>query len=113
MFNKKINDNKYTESEVKMGLTNNQMELIKAVSQNNLQFAKKCAVACVTEDTTQKNQHFCKKYKQILESPGNNLLELPGDLKGIICAEDVSNSFKEDRYFLSEREKTYWIILSG
>lgn len=88
-----------------MGLTNNQQKLIMAVSQNDIQSAKKCAIACVVEDNTQKNQYFCKKYKQILESAGNNLIELPNDLKGIIYMEDVSNSFRENRYYLSEREK--------
>lgn len=88
-----------------MGLTNNQQQLIKAVSENNMQQAKKCAIACVVEDTTQKNAWFCKKYKQILESSGSNMIELPYDLKSILCAEDVSNSFKEGRYYLSEREK--------
>lgn len=87
-----------------MGLTNNQQELIKAIAINDMQSAKKCAVACVVEDTTQKNQYFCKKYKQILESAGSNLIELPHDLKGILCMEDVSNSFKEGRYYLSDRE---------
>ncbi len=88
-----------------MGLTNNQQRLIIAIAQNDMQSAKKCAVACVVEDTTQKNQYFCKKYKQILESAGSNLIELPCDLKGLLCVEDVSNSFKEGRYYLSGREK--------
>lgn len=88
-----------------MGLTNNQQQLIRAVSENNMQLAKKCAIACVVEDATQKNAWFCKKYKQILESSGSNMIELPHDLKSILCMEDVSNSFKEGRYYLSDREK--------
>ncbi len=88
-----------------MGLTDNQQQLIKAVAQNDIQSAKKCAIACVTEDTTQKNKLFCNKYKQILESSGSNLIELPSDLKSILYVEDVSNSFKEGRYYLSQREK--------
>lgn len=91
-----------------MGLTNNQQRLIMAVAQNDIQSARKCAVACVTEDTTQKNRYFCKKYKQILESSGSNLIELPSDLKNILYVEDVSNSFKESRYYLSEREKAVY-----
>lgn len=91
-----------------MGLTNNQQQLIKAVSENNMQLAKKCAIACVVEDTTQKNKWFCKKYKRILESSGSNMIELPYDLKSILCVEDVSNSFKEGRYYLSEREKAVY-----
>lgn len=88
-----------------MGLTSNQQQLIKAVLENNIQQAKKFAIACIIEDTTQKNAWFCKKYKQILESSGSNMIELPHDLKSILCVEDVSNSFKEGRYYLSDREK--------
>lgn len=88
-----------------MGLTDNQRRLIQAVSQNDIQSAKKCAIACVTEDTTAKNKYFCDKYKSILQSIGTNMIELPHDLKDILCVEDVSNSFKENRYYLSVREK--------
>lgn len=88
-----------------MGLTDNQKRLIQAVSQNDIQSAKKCAIACVVEDTTAKNKWFCNKYKQILESSGSNMMELPYDLKNILYVEDVSNSFKEGRYYLLDREK--------
>ena len=87
-----------------MGLSENQKRLIQAVSQNDIMAAKKCSVACIAEDTTQKNNWFCNKYKQILESSGSNMMELPHDLKNILCVEDVSNSFKEGRYYLSVRE---------
>lgn len=89
----------------KMGLTDNQKRLIQAVSQNDTQLAKKCAIACVAEDTTAKNKYFCDKYKSILESTGANMIELPHDLKNLLYVEDVSNSFKEGRYYLSNREK--------
>lgn len=87
-----------------MGLSENQKKLIQSVSQNDIMAAKKCAVACVVEDTTSKNRWFCNKYKTILESSGSNMIELPHDLKNILCVEDVSNSFKEGRYYLSGRE---------
>lgn len=88
-----------------MGLTENQKRLITAVAQNDIQAAKKIAIACVVEDNTQKNKHFCTKYKQILENRNSNLMELPNNLQGIIYMEDVSSSFKESRYYLSERER--------
>ncbi len=91
-----------------MGLTDNQQRLIRAVTENDIQSARKCAVACLIEDTTQKNQWFCKKYKSILESSGANMIELPYDLKGLLSLEDVSLSFKEGRYYLSEREKAVY-----
>lgn len=87
-----------------MGLSENQKRLIQSVSQNDIKQAKKCAIACLVEDTTSKNNWFCNKYKTILESSGSNMLELPCDLKNILCVEDVSNSFKEGRYYLSVRE---------
>ena len=87
-----------------MGLSENQKRLIQAVSQNDIIATKKYSVACIAEDTTQKNNWFCSKYKQILESSGSNMMELPHDLKNILCVEDVSNSFKEGRYYLSVRE---------
>lgn len=88
-----------------MALTDNQKRLIRAVAENDIRSAKKYAIACVTEDTTQKNHGFCKRYKSILESIGANMIELPYDLQNILCVEDVSNSFKEGRYYLSDREK--------
>lgn len=88
-----------------MGLTDNQRRLIQAISQNDIQSAKKCAIACVSEDTTAKNKYFCDKYKSILESAGANMIELPHGLKDILYVEDVSNSFKEGRYYLSVREQ--------
>lgn len=91
-----------------MGLTDNQKRLIQAVSQNDIMAAKKCAIACVVEDTTSKNQWFCNKYKSVLESSGSNMIELPYDLKGLLFVEDVSNSFKEGRYYLSDREKAVY-----
>ncbi len=87
-----------------MGLTENQKRLIQSISQNDIRSARKCAIACITEDTTAKNRAFCNRYKTLLESSGMNMLELPSELKGIICVEDTSNSFKENRYFLSNRE---------
>ncbi len=88
-----------------MGLTDNQKRLIQAIAENNIQSTRKCAVACITEDETQKNKWFCKKYKTILETSGANMVELPYDLKGLLSVEDVSLSFREGRYYLSDREK--------
>ncbi|MCU0079316.1 ATP-binding protein [Extibacter muris] len=88
-----------------MGLTDNQQRLIRSIAENDILSAKKCAVACLTEDTTRKNQWFCKKYKTIFETTGANMYELPQDLKGLLTVEDVSLSFKDGRYYLSDREQ--------
>jgi SpoVK/Ycf46/Vps4 family AAA+-type ATPase len=91
-----------------MGLTDNQKRLIQSIAQNDIISAKKCAIACVAEDDTLKNKSFCNKYRSVLESTGSNMLELPHDLKNLLHVEDVSNSFKEGRYYLSTREKTVY-----
>lgn len=88
-----------------MGMTDNQKKLIRAVAENDIRSAKKCAIACLSEDTTQKNQSFVNRYRTILTSEGANLFELPSDLREILVCEDVSLTFREDRYFLTE-EKT-------
>ncbi|MDD3029842.1 MAG: ATP-binding protein [Alphaproteobacteria bacterium] len=87
-----------------MGLTDNQKRLIQAVSLNDIQAAKKCAIACVAEDATAKNKYFCTKYKAVLESTGCNMMELLQNLKGLLVLEDTSISFREGRYYLSDRE---------
>lgn len=88
-----------------MGLTEKQKKLIEAVSGNDILLAKKCAAACCAEDKTAKNSAFCRRYESILEMSADNIMELPYDLKNILCVEDVSNSFLENRYYLSSREK--------
>ena len=87
-----------------MGLTANQKLLIEAIAKNNISKAKECAISCVEEDTTQKNAWWCKQYKKVLESNTSSMIELPYNLRDILAAEDVSNSFREGRYYLSERE---------
>lgn len=87
-----------------MGLTVNQMRLIRAIAENRITETKECALACLAEDTTQKNHYQVEKYKKILRSGGQKLIELPPNLAGMAAMEDMG-SFKENRYFLSERER--------
>lgn len=89
-----------------MGMTDNQKRLIRAVAENDIRSAKKCAIACLAEDTTQKNQSFVNRYRTVLTSEGANIFEPPSDLREILVCEDVSLTFREDRYFLTEEKKT-------
>ena len=88
-----------------MGLTNIQQGIIKAIAENDIRKPKQYAVAALKEDTTQKNKLFTDRYISILTSEGNNLLELPSDLKGLVYCEDVSLSFRENRYYITEQQK--------
>ena len=88
-----------------MGLTDNQKNLIRAVADSNIKAARKWALACCNEDETNKNSLFVSDYKSILSEPERKLFELPYDVKGFVCVEDVSETFNVNRYFLSDRER--------
>lgn len=89
-----------------MSLTSSQKNLIRSIADNNMKMAKQWAIICLAEDNTQRNAQFVQQYKPILEQPEKKLLELPSDVKGLICAEDVSETFNENRYFISQRERS-------
>lgn len=95
-----------------MALTDTQKRLIMSIASNNIRTTKKIALECLVEDTSQKNARFCKDCQQKLENSLSNFIELPSNLKSLLYAEDVSISFKENRYYLSEREKAVFESIS-
>lgn len=78
--------------------------LIESVCRNDLQSAKKIVKIILEQDKTQKNRMFVNRYLTILNNSAMNLMELPSDLKNLLIMEDVSVSFNENRYYLSNRE---------
>lgn len=78
--------------------------LIEAVCRNDLQSAKKIVKIILEQDKTQKNRMFVNRYLTMLNNSAMNLMELPADLKNLLIMEDVSVSFNENRYYLSNRE---------
>lgn len=78
--------------------------LIESVCRNDLQSAKKIAKIILEQDKTQKNRMFVNRYLTMLNNSAMNLMELPADLKNLLIMEDVSVSFNENRYYLSNRE---------
>lgn len=89
-----------------MGLDSNVQQIIKSIAESNIRDARKWSVQALESDTTQKNRWFVNKYKSILTSEGANMIELPGNLKDVMVYEDVSISFKEGRYYLTDKEKS-------
>lgn len=87
-----------------MALTDNQKLLIHSIATNNMKAAKQRAIDCCNEDKTQKNALFVERYKSMLNQQEKKLVELPQDVSRFICAEDVSETFNVNRYFLSDRE---------
>lgn len=87
-----------------MGMTANQLGMVKALAENRVQEAKKYAIACCVEDTTKKNEPYTRRYKSLLENRGPEFIELPVNLAGLLRMEDVSG-FREGRYYLGKREE--------
>ncbi len=59
-----------------MALTNNQMEMIKYISKNDLSMAKKAALACLVEDNSKKNASEVSYYTRILQSSSLSMVQL-------------------------------------
>lgn len=89
-----------------MGLNIYEQELIKSIAENDIRKAKKCAISALNSDTTQKNKEFVTRYKNILTSEGSGIIKLPHDLNDILVCENVSLSFKESRYYMTEHQET-------
>lgn len=87
-----------------MGMTNNQKRLIEAIAKKDHAGTRKAAIACCVEDKTAKNKSFCEHYQRLFENGGPEFLELPIRVRPFLVMEDVSQSFKPNRYYLSERE---------
>lgn len=96
-----------------MGLTKNQLGLIKAVAEENLEKAKLYAIACCAEDTTQKNKHEVNRYQNTLKSHVSELIELPANISMFATLEDLKTGYNENRYFLSESEKQVFEQISN
>lgn len=94
-----------------MGMTNNMLGVIKAVAENDLQKAKQYALCCCAEDTTQKNHYAVARYKQLLMTGGMNMIELPHNISAFASLEDVSMTYIEDRYYLTEDEKKLFELI--
>lgn len=95
-----------------MGMTANQLALVKAIAENDLKKAKDYALCCCVEDTTQKNAPYVKRYKNLLQN-NTTMIEMPFNIKGMAQMEDVSTSFREDRYYLSVREEELFRKISN
>lgn len=79
-------------------------QLLRAVCSNDFIKAKQMAKYILERCKTQKDELFCKNMLQVLSREGA-FIELPSNVSSLMYAEDVSLSFKPNRYFLSEKEK--------
>jgi len=87
--------------------------IIRAIADNDTQKAKTYAKIIINADKTIANKAFCNAMKNKLQTSSMNLLELPQNVKEFLIMEDVSVSFNENRYFLSEREEEVFEEVKG
>ena len=87
-----------------MSLTNNNIELIKAVASNDLPRAKRAAIASLSEDTSKKNNYIVEYLKKVLTiSEGSPETAIPADLRGILVNSNPED-FDEARYYVRDAE---------
>lgn len=96
-----------------MGMTRNQLALVRYVAENNIQKAKDAALCCCAEDTTQKNHYAVTKYQSLLRSGGMNLMELPANVSSFATMEDLTNTYLESRYYLTNEEKKLFELIKN
>lgn len=94
-----------------MALNKNVKNLIRSVADNALQEAKIYAKIIVDNETAASNQYFCKTIKNKIETQPS-FIELPFDIRGILKMEDVSNTFNENRYYLTDQESKVFNLIS-
>lgn len=94
-----------------MALNENVKNLIRSVADNDLQKAKIYAKTIVNNETAASNQYFCKMIKNKIETQPS-FIELPFDIRGILKMEDVSNTFNENRYYLTDQESEVFNLIS-
>ena len=87
-----------------MALTNNNLEIIKALANNDIHAARKAALASLIEDTSKKNAWTVNYYKKMLTENASVLMSnLPDDMKTFLVGE-APGGFDEARYYVRESE---------
>ena len=88
-----------------MALTNNNLEIIKAVARNDLHTARKAALASLTEDKSKKNAWAVDHYRKMLVGNASVMMSnMPPAMQTILVGE-TPNGFDPDRYYLRDAEK--------
>ena len=96
-----------------MGMTQSQLNLVRYVAENDFTKAKTAALCCCAEDTTQKNHHAVEKYKNLLRLRGMNLISLPPDVQKFATMEDLTNTYLEYRYYLTQDERKLFELIKN
>ncbi len=88
-----------------MALTNNNIEIIKAIANNDIHAARKAALASLMEDSSKKNADIVNRYKKLLTGNGSVMMSnLPRDMQTFLVGE-APGGFDPKRYFIREEEE--------
>lgn len=87
-----------------MALTNNNLEMIKAIANNDIHSARKAALASLTEDKSKKNEWAVNRFRKLLTGNASVLMSsLPANMQTFLVGE-APGGFDETRYFVREAE---------
>ena len=87
-----------------MALTNNNLEIIKALARNDMHQARIAALASLAEDKSKKNAQVNSYYKKLLTTGAATLMtNLPPDLQTILVGAAPAE-FDPERYYLRDEE---------
>lgn len=89
-----------------MALTNNNIEIIKAIANNDMYTARKAALCSLIEDKSKKNAWAVDYYRKMLVGNASVLMSnLPADMQTFLVGESPQG-FDESRYYVRESEKS-------
>lgn len=89
-----------------MALGSNTKGIIDAVAKNDIQRAKGYAKCLLAEDKSAKNDGFRRDMNKLLRQTGFNMLQLPANIQKNALFEDVRMTFKEEQYYLSDKNRS-------
>lgn len=88
-----------------MAMTNNNLEMIKAIANNDIHRARLAALASLTEDNSKKNAWAVGYYRKMLIGNASVLMtNLPENMKTFLVGESPGG-FDADRYYVRETEQ--------
>ena len=91
-----------------MALTSNNLDMIKAIAQNDLHSARRAALASLAEDRSKKNSWAIDRYRKYLTANASVIAgNMPNDLK-LFLAGETPDSFHPEQYYLRVQERSIY-----
>lgn len=85
-------------------MNNNDRQLIHAIVNKNLKYARTCVKEILKSSKTEKDKNFCASMLQKMEEQELEENRVPMNLRNMIRTDSGNWNFLEERYFLTKRE---------